>query len=217
MKLVCVVMIASCCLALSPAQAQQVVTNGGFETTPTEYGVPVGWSTDAPSGILIFEDNGSFATRYGAPGPHTGAWDVVIGPYSDLWITQSVATQAGKTYDVSFWLYNRTGGTSDFSAYWGGSAPVANETGNQDNGQQIVSLTNTSNSPWTQYTGTFTAGSSSTELTFFGTNGTYFFGLDDVSVTTAASSATPEPGSLALLTGFAASGVAIFVRQKRKV
>jgi hypothetical protein len=205
------------CLILScftlPTQAQDVVTNGGFETGATEYGVPTGWTTNAPSGSWIFADNGSFAGAYGAPGPHSGTWDMLIGPYSDYWLNQSLLTQVGQQYQVNYWLYNKAGSSSnDFSVYWGGTTPTANEVGAQANGQQLLSLNNAGSFEWTQYTYTVTATSNSTNLTFFGNNGSYFYGLDDVSVVPLGG-AVPECGTL--FTALLGLTAVTFLRRRR--
>jgi hypothetical protein len=198
----CILSLAAVGLLAIPIVAQAQVINGGFETGSTEDGVPSGWTSDAPFDAGIILDNGLFAAANGAPGPHTGSWDVLLGPNTDDWLTQMVSTQTGQQYDVSFWLYDKAGASSnDFSAYWGGTAPVAGELGSQDNGLQLLSLSNTGTFGWTEFTDTVTAPTSSTALTFFGANASIFYGLDDVSVTATnpgPPSGTPEPGGLAL-------------------
>lgn len=205
-------------LAITSAASAQV-TNGGFETGATQFGVPTGWTTDAPSLAGVVLDNGSFAIGHGAPGPHTGSWDILLGPNTDDWLTQALATQAGQKYNVSFWLYDATAGANDFSAYWGGAAPGAGQVGSQDNGQQLLNIVNSASFGWTQFTDQVTAATSSTNLTFYGANPSIFFGLDDVSVTVAnpsPASGTPEPGGLALLIGLGAAGTGAFSRRNRK-
>ena len=71
---------------------------------------------------------------------------------SDGTLSQTIATTAGQTYTLSFWLQNEGSSPNDFSAIW--------------NGQTLLSLTNAAQSGYTEYTYTVTATSSTRRWSF---------------------------------------------------
>jgi len=179
------------CLCLAPATfAQNLVTNGSFET-----GDFTGWTTGGN-----FEDSSvTFGGFYDYTGAQDGTWYAVLGPVgSDGTLSQTLTTVAGAQYTVSFWLASVGDDPSDFSAYW--------------NSTQLLSLSDpNTGSNWTQYT--FTAlGTGSDTLSFSFRDDPAYIGLDNVSVTQNAPTA-PEPSSFLLL-GTGVLGLGGIVRRK---
>ena len=101
---------------------------------------------------------------------------------SDGTLSQTIATTAGQTYTLSFWLQNGESGSNDFKAIW--------------NGQTLLSLSNAAQSGYTEYTYTVTATSSTTTLEFSAANGPSQWDLDNISLTAnGTSSTTPPPAA----------------------
>jgi hypothetical protein len=148
---------AFCCGA---ADAQNLVTNGGFET-----GDFTGWTvTPAPTGswVVVFTN-----TNAG----HTGNSMVqflAFGGIDDL-ISQNLATTPGAPYVVDFWLRSFQ---DEFRVDW--------------NGATIFDITpQTAPTTWTEFTAPVTATGATATLRFRG-RGSFF--LDDVSVVPAPAS-----------------------------
>ncbi len=155
-----------------PPPAGQLATNGSFETH--DFG---GWTVGGNSALVsdgpqIFIDSD----------PESGAYAAGMGSEgSDGTLSQTIATTAGQTYTLSFWLQNEASGTNDFKALW--------------NGQTLVSLTNASKSGYTQYTYTVTATGSSSTLEFSAVNDPSQWNLDNVSLTANGAPSTPPPAA----------------------
>ena len=125
-----------------------LVANGNFAT-----GDFTDWTlggNDTPAYQLYVSTNAQGASTYAADLDPVGA---------DGTLSQTIATTAGQTYTLSFWLDMQDGGANNFSAIW--------------NGQTLLSLTNVVNSSgYTEYTYTVTATSSTSTLEFSGADST---------------------------------------------
>jgi hypothetical protein len=157
----------------TPARAD-FVTNGGFED-----GNFTGWSTAPAANGTNF----GVSTAYSQGGSLYGAFfgGSNVGLYDT--ISQNIATTAGDSYLVSFWVENLGRGPNGFEAFWGTT--------------EIVNTVNSAAFAWTEFTFTVTAATDSTRLLLGAYQLPSFFGLDDVSVTLV--SGVPEPASLSLM------------------
>lgn len=177
------VALAALCAALT-ARANLAV-NPGFET-----GDFTGWTADSPDGeTFVYEDDG--LTTYAHSGNHLAAFADYDAPGS---ISQAIATTAGQTYTVSFYLRSFDDSTDPadfFEASFGGGSLLL---GDQSADYALHSFTGI-------------ASGSTTLLTFQGMNEPVSFLLDDVSVEP---QAVPEPASLATL------GLGVFALARRR-
>jgi hypothetical protein len=185
--------IAMAAIACGGAHAANLVTNGGFET-----GDLSGWTSEfwqiEPSDQAPLD-------------PHTGAWFTFTGcpssnclsPTTGAFLAQDLATVAGQTYTLSFYLTNGNGPPNEFDVYW--------------NGALLTQVANIGiNYPgYTAYSMPVTATGSTTSLEFTGMQVIGFLGVDDISVT----SAVPEPGTVVLMLGGLA-GVVVARRFARR-
>jgi hypothetical protein len=176
-------------LSFAPtAGAQQnLVVNGGFEDGLT------GWTA-----------SGSYQGITGTT-VHSGSYAYEAGPWptpADLF--QDIGTQPGTTYNVSFWLKSA------------GSPSTAVVT---FAGTQLLDLSSggpftSSPGPWTNYTYSVQATTTSSTLDFQLASSPDHWYLDDVSVTP---SAVPEAGTLFdVLGGLALGGMGLLTRHKRR-
>ena len=178
------------CVAAVPTFAQNLLTNGSFET-----GDFTGWTTGGN-----FEDTEVVS---GAFYEYTGALDgnfyAVLGPVgSDGTLSQTFNDLRDSQYTFSFWFASVGDSPSDFSVLWDG-APV-------------LSLTNpNTGANWAQYTFTVTSTGTDT-LTFSFRDDPAYLALDNISVTPCCAT-VPEPSSLLLL-GTGVLGLGGMVRRK---
>ena len=154
---------------IAPAQAANIVTNGGFET-----GDFTGWTQ---VGNTTF--NG---VQCPGPGPTVAAGNcsAFFGPIGSTGgITQTLATVTGAEYNIEFAFESDGGTPNSFSASFGA--------------QNLVSLTNAPAGPYQTFSFHVLATGPSTALTFLFRDDPGFLFLDAVSVQ------TPEPATLALV------------------
>jgi hypothetical protein len=162
-----------------------LVQNGGFET-----GDFTGWTLvgDSIIGNMIYNvvaPLGDFPDTV-----HSGFWGAFLGEggYAAT-LEQSLVTQPGTWYQLSFWFANPAAGTNQlFSVEW--------------NGTPLLALTNPPAFGWTNFTRTVYAINTNSTLHFAVENDTNYFGLDDVSVTAVPpvqfQSVNPSPDGLGL-------------------
>ena len=171
--------------------AVNLIANGNFAT-----GDFTDWTiggNDTPSYQLYVSTNGQGASTYAADLDPVGA---------DATLSQTIATTAGQTYTLTFWLDMQDGGANNFSALW--------------DGQAVLSLTNVVNSSgYTEYTYVVTATSSTSTLEFSGADSNWY--VDNISLTETIptppviSSGTENSNQSVTLTGTAPDGAAVTV------
>ena len=211
-------------LAASPAFANLLI-NGDFDTPATP-----------PGGVLFYGGGGSFL-GWNVTGPSNNgvvALDTAYAELSALFeaesgnvslditgsgnagstagVNQTVATVAGTTYDLSFWVGNQDGSGN-------GGYVLPSTVDVLINGNSVGAFTNSDTSHfminWKQFSLSFTATETSTNIAFLnGTDqGDNEAGLDNV-VLTEHQAGVPEPAAWALMiTGFGLAGAG--VRRRR--
>jgi PEP-CTERM motif len=155
------------------AIAGNLVANCGFET-----GDFTDWTITGDSFFVTVEPSGN----NGYPA-HSGNFFALLGPVgTDSFLSQSLATVAGHSYTLQ-WFVSSDGG-------------IPNDFDGEINGMTVFSMTNlpATRPNYTMFTETFTATSASTMLAFSFRDDPGFLALDDISVTP-----VPEPGSIVLL------------------
>jgi hypothetical protein len=213
------IMLAMLGMGLSiPAQAANLITNGGFES-PGGAGSAVlgagfnldGWTVTGDSGNSVFY----LKNDYVEPGitfpSHGGDFSVDLtgaGNTSPLdGVFQNVATTIGSRYKLTFWIGNQAsfgGASSTFYSTASTAGLWINDVlaGDFTNADETSATVN-----WQQFTYGFTATSASTKIAFLNNTPVIdnYLGLDDVSLT-----AVPEPASWAMMiAGFALAGGAM--------
>jgi len=134
--------------------AGNLVANCGFET-----GDSTGWTR---SGDQSF-------TSIDAVSAHSGSFGLDTGPTGTLgFFAQNLATKAGGSYSLCYWLSNEGGPANQFQVSWGGTI-IRDESGR-------------SPFPYTQSCHDVVAPSDSTELKFGFLQVPSYFHFDDVSV-----------------------------------
>ena len=164
-----------------PAQTLITVANPGFET-----GDFTGWQkTPAAFGTDLRVTSGN---------SHTGTYDAAfagtkVGSYDT--ISQSLATIAGHSYTVNFYLENLPFSQNQGAASNGFQASFAGVLG--------YNVTDQSAFSYTDKLFTATAAGPTSTLQFGGYNVPSSYRLDDISVTDNTPSAAPEPSQLSAL------------------
>jgi hypothetical protein len=168
----------ACGLALItaiPGYSANLVANPGFET-----GDFTGWVADSSPFLYVDTAN-----------PHSGTYSAHMGNNTSLaTLGQALATTAGGTYTLSFFLQvNDSGTPNEFKVIWDGTT--------------IFDQTDMTAAPYSLYTFTnLVASSASTDLQFLHRHDPDHFFLDDISVLDEKSitdAPIPEPGQFGLL------------------
>ena len=216
-----VVALAMSTLGASQAQAANLLVNGSFETPAVSNFFNVhGVGSTGLTGWTIVADEIAQSITFNAFGAMITAQDG--NNFLDLtgrndgqnrWggVTQNVATVAGASYRLSFWL-----GNYDFQTTQTG---VFAQAGSASNSFTLAPPTGGPRFNWENHTLDFLATGASTAITLTGTSGHFYTGLDNVSVEfLSGPSGVPEPASWALmLAGFGGVGAAARRRAKLTV
>lgn len=153
----------------------RLIQNGGFES-----GALAPWSITGNTRGFSVQGLSSGYT-------HTGSRGARIGPDSSLgYLSQSIPTSTGQTYQISFWLKNSGGEpTNEFTLLW--------------NGRTVYEQRNLGAFDWTNLQFSVQATNSDSVLTFGFQNDPSYFGLDDISVLPVPSchTVTNSPGGFA--------------------
>jgi methionine-rich copper-binding protein CopC len=139
----------------------EVLRNGGFETGGLD-----GWAQSGDTGYTDVLTGPADGVTI-----HSGGHALEIGPTSLGYLTQTLATTAGASYTLTFWLSHPYSVSS-------------NEWLVRVGGATLMDVRDAGNFGYTQFTFTFTATGSSTSLQFGMFDQVGYYYLDDVSVTT---------------------------------
>lgn len=178
---------AAVMMAITAPASAGLIQNGGFET-----GNFTDWTQSGDtSSTSVTNDT-----------PHTGTFSALAGPPSLGYLSQTITTEIGAEYTLSFWLKNGDDTRpldSQFLAFAGST--------------KLVELDNSAKFGWTYYSSNFNATSITTTIKFGFMNQDYF-GLDDVDVVKVVS-AVPEPSTLAMTGVTAAAGLLAMARRRK--
>jgi hypothetical protein len=176
----------------STAPAQNLITNGGFET-----GDFTGWTQFGETSFTGVCAAGDPTTSCSGYTPYDGAWMASVGAiHAQGGITQTIATTPGASYLISFYLSNGQSPPNSFSISF--------------DGVTLVSGTDVGYMHWQVYQFTQVASSNTAALSFAFDQVPDYFDLDDISVGMVD---TPEPTSFALLGTALALGIGAWHRQ----
>lgn len=163
------------------AQALPLLINGGFET-----GDFSGWTQGPASAIYEVATDVQRSGEYAAVFGEVGA---------SVQLSQLLATEAGRSYELVFWMWNAGGGSI-------GNDATITSFEVMLNGASLLSVSDKADNGYQQYKLDFTADSAASELVFQFRHDEIFWALDDVSVTQiddGDSGSVPEPSTLLLL------------------
>lgn len=197
--LLCVALNAS---ATPMTPITNIVTNGGFET-----GDFTGWTQSGNTGFTGVDNDSA----------HSGNFGAFFGPVEDLgYLSQTLNTVAGMSYDLSFFLGGGEGGES-ISPVRPGGGPISQEFQVFWNGVLIFSIPpNSAPGAYSQFnfSGLIATGGT-TELKFGFRNDPSFWLLDDVVAGLTNGTAVPESLSTIWL-ALPVVGMFAFLRLRRK-
>ena len=192
---------AALCLIGPGASAQNLLTNGNFET-----GNLTGWTFSGGVNVqALMGVSNSDAAVFTA-----------LSAATEGDISQTVATYTTGSYTLSFDL---KGFEAPVSGFGTPGAPIkTSEFIALVGATQELDLVNSVNFGFNHYTFAFSAPTTSTKIEFKGWWNGGVYRLDNVSLTYTAPPApvsTPEPGSVALLAGMVSMG-GVMARRRRK-
>ena len=160
-------------LLTASAVHANLVVNPGFET-----GDFTGWTQFGNTSFT------GVSGTFGEVAPHSGSNQAYFGAVGSVGgIEQTISVTPGQTYQISAWVYNFGGTPSEVQVIWGGDI--------------IADVINPPACPYTLFTGTVVA-TSSTVAFGFQQDPSYFL-LDDISVTAVPEPTTTIAGALLLL------------------
>ncbi len=185
------------CFALGlPLKANSIVTNGSFET-----GTFSGWTVSSTSDHPWAIDTSTTGSGSGH-GPESGTYFASTGCVggqcigsdslsSTAFLYQDLTTVAGNSYNVDFYFASAGQPGQELLVTFGGTTLY-----------DLVNLSGSGTSPYTEYTTTVIATGTTSRLEFQSRQDPSYNALDNISVTDLGPSGVPEPSSLALtLTG----------------
>lgn len=210
--------------AMPASQAANLFTNPGFESPALGPGGVVafsnggnigGWSVVGTQVLLIRSDYSETINGISAFNSQEGLNAVDLTGAGNQGTTsgvqQSVATTVGQTYALTFFV-----GRGDDNGNAGQYYTTPSTVDLSLNGGPRISYTNSFVSPgainWRQFSTSFIASLSNTQISFFNNTTTNnYAGLDAISLTV-----VPEPGAVSLLAGVAVTGVGFAMRRLRR-
>lgn len=201
-------LLAAAAAPAAPALAVELVSNGSFEapanaadfeffSPSSNAGGISGWTVVGDQIARLDNDCCGFLAQDGTEYLDLTGSNDGQGRYGG--VTQTIATQAGQSYTLSFYGGNY--------ATNGGSTAYLASAGSTQQAFTIAPVT--SGHSWVRFLMPFVATGSTTQITILGTAGNSYTGLDQVSVLGTAS-AVPEPAAWALMIGgFGIAGAAL--------
>ncbi len=188
------------CSVIPALAATNLVTYGSFESASLSAGTFAMYGGDSLDGWTAL------------PGDLIEVRDDLVGTAQDgnnfveldsthnSSMLTTIATQAGQTYQLSFWYSGRPASKTDNTAFKSGKVPARSDGLGVNFGDGMIRVhtptDTTGDNLWQEFTTLFTATGSSTTLMFsaMGKSDSFGSSLDDISV-----EAVPEPGTLAMM------------------